>query len=498
MDQDPAALTPEAILLAGAVLTLLTGMFVARTRQWLAWLVALAAAIGSTAAAGVAAGTHRLLYENSYAIDLATTGARLIVGTATVLLLLLARSRVGAAARETEFYVLILLTSAGTVVLAGASDLLLLAVGYLLASIPLYALAGWARDAGGAEATLKTYLLGALMSITMLVGIVVLTGTSGGATTYRALAAGLPHAPHVAVAFGVGAVLGGLAFKIGAVPAHFWVPDAVSGATIPAAAYLTTAPKIGGLLAAFRLFSAIPTDAVDWRLLVAVLAAASMSLGNLAAYSQQNAKRLLAYSTISQVGYLMMAVAAAGRSGAALPALLTYLAAYTVSNVGAFAVLAALPERAELADWRGAARQHPGLVGVLLVCLFGLVGIPPTAVFFGKLTVFTAAWDSGLVWLVVIAAANTVASLYYYLRWLVPALLPTDSVRPDDSLATITTEQSAPPPVRSASVPSEQQATASPPRTWPAVVAYFCGATAASVGILELAFFGGTAAALMR
>ncbi|MBN9619615.1 MAG: NADH-quinone oxidoreductase subunit N, partial [Actinobacteria bacterium] len=484
----PAALVPEAILLAGAVVTLLTGMFVVKSRQWLAWLVALAAAGGSTVAAGVAAGTHRLLYEDSYAIDLATTGARLIVGAATVLLLVLARGRVGSAARETEFYVLILLASAGTVVLAGASDLLLLAVGYLLASIPLYALAGWARDAGGAEATLKTYLLGALMSITMLAGIVVLTGTSGGATTYRALAAGLPHAPHVAVAFGVVAVLGGLAFKIGAVPAHFWVPDAVSGATIPAAAYLTTVPKIGGLLAAFRLFSAIPNDAVDWRLLVAVLAAASMSLGNLAAFTQQSVKRLLAYSTISQVGYLMMAVAAAGRSGAALPALLTYLAAYTVSNVGAFAVLAALPNRPLLSDWRGAARKHPGLVAVLVVCLLGLVGIPPTAVFFGKLTVFTATWDSGLVWLVVIAALNTVASLYYYLRWLAPAVLPAvTSPEPTRGEAITVAADGATPP---AGIP--------PSLRWPTVTAYFCGFAATGVGLVGLAFFGDTVVALMR
>lgn len=249
--EDPVALAPEAILLFGAVATLVTGIFAVRTRQWTAWVVAIAAALAATGVSAGAASTHRLLYDDSYALDLATTLARIIVAASTVLILILARGHVADNDRETEFYTLVLLASAGTVALAGASDLALLAVAYLLASIPLYALAGWARDPAGAEAALKTYLLGALMSITMLLGIVVLTASTGGATSYRALAAGAAHAPRTAIVIGVVAVLAGLTFKMGAVPAHFWVPDAVSGATVPAAAYLTTVPKIGGLLATY-------------------------------------------------------------------------------------------------------------------------------------------------------------------------------------------------------------------------------------------------------
>jgi len=416
----PLALLPELCLLVGAVAALLAGSFLPQSRQRAATLAAVAALMTSLLAAAAAAGDQRVIYSGSYAVDTATTAARVIVAVAALLTIALSRARVAGHPRETEFAVLVLLGSLGAVILAGTSDLLVLAVGYLLASIPLYALAGWARDPRGAEAALKLYLLGALFGITMLLGVAVLSAVGGG-TTYAALATGLPTAPAGAVALGVVVTLAGLLFKIGAVPAHFWVPDAVDGASTPAAAFLTTVPKIGGLVAAYRLLVIVPESLVDWRLLVALLAAASMTLGNLAAFAQNGPRRLLAYSTISQVGYLLMAVAVAGRSEQALAALLGYLAAYAVTNLGAFAVVAALPQLDTLAGYRGLARRRPGLVAALLVCLLGLVGTPPTAVFIGKLTVFAATWDGGLAWLVVVAAVNTVASLYYYLRWLAPA-----------------------------------------------------------------------------
>lgn len=162
---------------------------------------------------------------------------------------------------------------------------------------------------------------------------------------------------------------------------------------------------------------------MDWTFLVAVIAAVSMTLGNLGAFFQDDPKRLLAYSTISQVGYLLMAAAVAGRSDLALPGLLYYIAAYAVTNLGAFAVLAELPGMRTLDDAAGLFRRHPGLALTLVVCLLGLVGTPPTAVFVGKLTVFSATLDGGLGWLLVIAAVNTVASVFYYLRWIAPTFL---------------------------------------------------------------------------
>ena len=202
-------------------------------------------------------------------------------------------------------------------------------------------------------------------------------------------------------------------------PGHFWVPDAAQASGTAAAAFLTSVPKIGALVAAYRLVHLMP-DGAQAPLLVALLAAATMTLGNLAAFWQNDVRRLLGWSTVSQAGYLLLPVAVAGRADLALPSLLFYLGAYAVANITAFAVIAALPGHRTLADWRGVARAHPWLAAALVVSLLALVGTPPTAVFVGKLTTFTAAWDGGLGWLVVVAAVNTVASLFYYLRFVAP------------------------------------------------------------------------------
>ena len=209
-------------------------------------------------------------------------------------------------------------------------------------------------------------------------------------------------------------------FKAGAVPLHFWVPDAAQGAGATAAAFLTTVPKVGALVAVYRLVDVLP-GTLNWRLLVAVLAVASMTLGNLAAYAQTDPRRLLGWSTVSQVGYLLVPVAVAGRTDLALPALLLYLAGYAVTNLAAFAVVAAFPTRRLLEGYRGLAGARPWLGGALLVSLLGLVGTPPTAVFVGKLVIIAAAWDGGVAWLAVAVAVNTLASLFYYLRWIAPA-----------------------------------------------------------------------------
>jgi NADH-quinone oxidoreductase subunit N len=177
---------------------------------------------------------------------------------------------------------------------------------------------------------------------------------------------------------------------------------------------------VGALVAAYRFTTLLPAS-LEWRLLFAVLAAVTMTVGNLAALAQTDVRRLLGWSTVSQVGYLLLPIAVAGRSSGALPSLLLYLGGYAVTNLTAFAVVAAVPQRRTLEDYRGLTAAHPWLAGALLVSLLSLVGTPPTAVFAGKLTVFTTAWDGGYAWLVLVAAVNTVVSLFYYLRWIAPA-----------------------------------------------------------------------------
>jgi len=428
MNEDPLALLPEIILALAAVAGLLLGSYLPRRRQWpVRLLTALACGGALVATVTVWSDAPRTVFGGTYAIDVATNAGRAIVLVAVLLTLGLSAGEFRFSPRESELYVLVLLAALGTIVLTGANDLLLLVAGFLLASIPLYAIAGFAKDDFGTEGALKFYLLGALLGITMLAGATVLFGV-GGASAYAEINKPLSVAPAAAVAVGFVGVLAGLLFKMGAVPAHFWVPDVTEGTRPPAAAFLTTVPKIGGVIAAYRLVaSTMAGTTVDWPLLLALVAAVTMTLGNLAAFFQQDVRRLLGYSTISQVGYLLMAVAVAARSSLALPSVLLYLAAYALTNLGAFAVVCALPRMKTIEDYRGLLRHKPWLAISLAVCLLGLVGTPPTAVFAGKLTVFTATLDGGYGWLVVLAAVNTVASLFYYLRWIVGAMRPASS-----------------------------------------------------------------------
>ncbi|MEW1599465.1 NADH-quinone oxidoreductase subunit N [Streptomyces sp. NPDC093808] len=442
MNENPLDLLPEVLLAASAVLGLLLGAWLPRRRQWLTGVLALAAcATGIAAAALAATEPVTTAFGDSFAIDPLTATGRIVILGGTLIVLALALPHLHADPRETEFYVLLQLAATGALILAGAQDLLLLAAGYLLASVPAYALTGFRKDGPGTEAALKFYVIGALLGVLMLTGITVLLA-AGRATSYPMLRTGLADAPAGLVTVGTLALLAGILFKAGGVPAHYWVPDAVQGSSAPVAAFLATIPKIGALVALYRL-AVVPLADTDipWAGLVAVVSFASMTLGNLAAFFQQDVKRLLAYSTVSQVGYLLMPIAVAGRTDLDQRALLYYLAAYAVTNLGAFAVVCALPEARTVKDYRGTARRHPALAASLAVCLLGLLGTPPTAVFLGKLEVFSAAIDGGYAWLAVVAAVNTVASLFYYLRWIAPTVIspaseaPCESSRPAAALA---------------------------------------------------------------
>ncbi|MFE5852375.1 NADH-quinone oxidoreductase subunit N [Streptomyces sp. NPDC056500] len=423
MNENPLDILPEVMLAASAVIGLLLGAWLPRHRQWMVGALAVAAcAAGIAAAAVAAAGPVSTAFGESFTVDPVTGASRIIILAGTLLVLALAIGPLKANPREGEFYVLIQLATLGTLMLAGAQDLLLLAAAYLLASVPAYTLAGFRKDSAGTEAALKYYVMGALLGVVMLGGITVLLA-AGRATMYPMLRIELPAASVGLVMVGTVALVAGVLFKIGGVPAHFWVPDAVQGSTVPVAAFLTTVPKIGALAALYRLVAVPLADtSIPWPDLVAVIAAASMTLGNLAAFFQQDVTRLLAYSTISQVGYLLMPIAVVGATDLDQRALLFYLAGYTLTNIGAFAVVCAVPHARNIEDYRGLARERPVLTASLVVCLLGLVGTPPTAVFLGKVQVFSAAFDGGYAWLTVLAAVNTVASLFYYLRWIAPTV----------------------------------------------------------------------------
>ncbi|WP_018254288.1 NADH-quinone oxidoreductase subunit N [Salinispora mooreana] len=423
-------LLPEMLLAGGALVVLLGGSFTPRHRQWILRAVAATVCVTVIIAAAVTlSAPANTAFAGSYAVDTGTGVARILAAAGCLLVLALAGDELAGEARESDAYALLLFATAGAVLLAGATDLLALVVGFLLASIPLYALIGLAGTGAGAEAVLKTYLLGALFGILLLLGVTLLSGITG-ATAYAELAARLPAAPRVVVTAAAVAVIGGLMFKAGGFPAHFWVPDAAQGGTAMAATFLTTVPKIGALLAVHRLAGVLPGTS-NWPAVVATLAVASMLLGNLAAYWQTDVRRLLGWSTVSQVGYLLVPVVATGRSDLAQPSLLVYLAGYTVTNVAAFAVTAALPRHRDRTSWRGVAAAAPWLAAALVVALLGLVGTPPTAIFVGKLTAASAAWDGGYAVLAVVVFGNSALSLFYYLRWLVPLYQPWALAPPD-------------------------------------------------------------------
>lgn len=433
MQMRPELLLPEIITFLGGLIVLLGGSFLPRHRQWIARAVAALALLGAATAAALAmAGPAQTAFSGTFAVDTATGAARVIAALATLLVLGVASGEIADSPRESDTYALLLFATTGVMVLAAATDLLVLIVGFLLASIPLYGIVGLTGGRSGAEAAMKTYLMGALSGILLMLGVTLLYALTG-ATDYAQLKDELPGAPAAAVGAGVLCVLTGLLFKAGGAPVHFWIPDAAQGAGVTAATFLTTVPKIGALVAVYRLMAMVSAGNESWLVVVAVLATASMFLGNLAAYWQRDPRRLLGWSTVSQVGFLLVPVAAAGRSDLALPSLLFYLAAYALTNVAAFAVTATLPDHRELDTYRGLARTRPGLALALLVALLGLVGTPPTAVFVGKLAAATAVWDGGHGWLALIVMINSLLSLFYYLRWLGPAFAPPTQPCPETS-----------------------------------------------------------------
>jgi NADH-quinone oxidoreductase subunit N len=418
----PADALPEIVLALAALVGLLFASFAPRRWQWLGAPIALLGLLFATLALGKQIGQPaRLAFGGTWALDGLGTWARLLVIAATAICTLLVPDWLREDRRHGEYYPLLLLSALGAMLMAGAADLLELIVAVLLSSVTGYTLAAYHRDwALSVEAGMKYFLVGALANTVLLFGVTLLFGLLGH-TSYAAMApilVNLPSSPVLVLALVM--VVVGIAFKLGAVPAHAWLPDVAEGAPAPAAAFLTVVPKLGAAIALVRLVQLFPPERVEWRTLVAIIAVATMSLGNLAALWQTDLRRLLGWSSVSQSGYALMAVTVIGASEQAMPALLFFLAGYAAANLTAFAVVVQLRGRTELADYRGLARHRPLLAAGLTLSLLSLVGIPPLAGFVGKLTLFLATIDAGYAWLAVVAILNTVVSLFYYLRAIAP------------------------------------------------------------------------------
>jgi NADH-quinone oxidoreductase subunit N len=320
------------------------------------------------------------------------------------------------ARRATEYYLAILASLLGMLVLASARDLILLFVAFELMSIPLYYLSGFLkRDAEAVEAALKFFLVGTVSSAVLVYGLSFVYGITG-TTDIRGVARTL-ESGHPLLLLGMVLALSGLGFKIAAFPFHMWVPDTYEAASTPFVAWLSVAPKAAGFLVIFRLYLEGMGDRVAlWVPMAAGLAAITIIAGNLMAIPQQNLKRLLAYSGIAHIGYMLVGFAAVSANGAAM--MLFYLVAYLFGNMGAFLVVEAVAQSdgsEAIVAYRGLAQRSPVLALAMLLFLLSLGGIPFVAGFWAKLYVFWAAAEQGLYWLVLVGAVLTVVALFYYL-----------------------------------------------------------------------------------
>ena len=329
-----------------------------------------------------------------------------------------------------EFAALLLFAMSGAMLIAGAADLVVLFLGLELMVIPGYLLAGFhRRDVLSTEGAIKYFLLGSFSSAIFLFGLAFtwgLTGTTriaGVAGVLADIVAGEAVLP-AGLAIGLALLTTGVAFKIAAVPFHYWTPDAYQGSPTPVTGYLSVGPKIGAFVLILRLFAeSLGPLAAEWLIVVYVLAAVTMTLGNLVALTQDNVKRMLAYSSIAHTGYMLVGLAAyADGQQEGLEGILFYAAAYAAMNLGAFAVIVALQRRpgvtSRLETFSGLGRRDPWLGGLMAVFLLSLTGIPPTAGFVGKAMVILAAVQGGgwLSLLAVIAVLNAAVAAFYYLR----------------------------------------------------------------------------------
>lgn len=319
-----------------------------------------------------------------------------------------------------EFYALLLASTIGAIYMAAARELLTAYISIELLSFSLYVGVSLAKtDTRSGEAGLKYVLLGGVASAMLLYGLSIIYGTTG-ATTYDGIAAALEDGVVGTPAFllGLAFLVGGLGFKASAVPFHMWTPDAYEGAPLPITAYISATSKAATFALMLALFGiALDAAKADWQWMLASLAVATMVVGNLIAIQQSNIKRLLAYSSIGQVGFMLMAITTV--SDASGSALLLHLAGYLITNLAVFIAVIAFYNRTgseEIEDFRGLAETQPYLALVITTALFSLSGMPLLAGFVTKFFIFQAAAEEGFLWLATVAVIMSTVSLYYYLK----------------------------------------------------------------------------------
>jgi NADH-quinone oxidoreductase subunit N len=431
LNANTLALLPEGILtVAGVIVMMLEPVLPLKaSRKPLGWLAILA-----TIAAGAASwyqlgfGTT-VAFSGTIQVDAFSVFFHLLIA-AVVLITLLGSldyfdgwSSEGNSGHAGEYFALVLFGAVGMMLMTCSVELLMVFIGLEISSISTYILAGFRKGkAAGAEASIKYFLLGSFATAFFLYGIALSFGATGS-TSIAAIAAAIGTTGFSPMAFlALGMILIGLGFKVSAAPFQVWTPDVYQGAPSPVVGLMSTAPKAAVFAVLLRItFVGFGAMHARWSVLLWIMAALSMTIGNLGALKQKNVKRMLAYSSIAHAGYLLAAFTAFPEAG--ISAACFYSAAYSAMNVGAFAVVTQITGYTEhtrtLEDYTGVALRRPWLGGLLTFFLLSLIGIPFTGGFFGKFYAFSAAIGGGHVWLAVIGLVNSGVACFYYLRLLV-------------------------------------------------------------------------------
>ncbi len=418
---------PEIILtIAGTLLMILDPLFAKKYPKMFGHLsiLALLAAVAGTAGAYSVPGPA---FSNLLVVDGFGTFFRFLVLAIGILTVLASYRYLDLEQAETgEYHALILFALVGACLMAAANDLIMIFIGLEISSIASYILAGYLRnDRRNNEAALKYFLLGSFATAFLLYGIALIYGVTGTTKldeirTALAIPGNVPAFGMVSISAALMFV--GLAFKVSGAPFQVWTPDVYQGAPAPVSAFMATAPKAAAFAIFLRIFlTAFQQIASGWEPLIWISALLSMTIGNFAALTQDNLKRMLAYSSVAHAGYILVALASRSEIGTA--AAMFYLAAYALMTIGAFAVVIHLAGKGErhlkIGDLAGLGRTQPVTAALMTVFLLSLIGVPLTGGFFGKFYIFRAAIESNLVWLTALGLLNAAVAAYYYLRLIV-------------------------------------------------------------------------------
>ncbi|MEW6510361.1 MAG: NADH-quinone oxidoreductase subunit N [Bacteroidota bacterium] len=437
---DLALFTPEIALTAFLLIAIVVDLIFRRSSVAVSAVVLAGFVVTGILVIGQA-GTNASIFASMIAVDAFAVFFKLVVVLTAILIVVfsLGSAELNTKGRKLgEYYTLLGAAALGMMLMAGASNLLMMYLAIELSSLSSYLLSGYTREApDSSEASLKYVIFGAVSSGLMLYGISIIYGMTGSLDLYT-INQGLPQvlakggATSFALLIAGVLALAGLGYKISAVPFHFWTPDVYEGAPITITAFLSVASKAGGFAMMIRFFkvtfidtNAMPLVAGTWSTLqgfqwvdlVAVLSVLTMTVGNLVAIWQNNLKRLLAYSSIAHAGYMLMGVVVLSNEG--LAAIMVYFIVYLFMNLGAFYAVMVIANKTgseDIDDYKGLGSRAPFLAVALAVFLISLTGLPPTAGFIGKLYLFAALINHGWVWLAIVGALNSVIALYYYVR----------------------------------------------------------------------------------